>query len=740
MGNISATPRFLKLLFEPFAAAINLSCGKNALLLVFVFLFSSLLSFSQGGKAEELEKKLSAARDDKTRIEILSSLGESYLRTEPAKARKYCLSALELSNKTNNSKGKVNACNTIGNSYYLEGDFNSALEYYLRALKIVEETGDKKGIANGLMGIGNIYSAQGNTRLSLEYQLKSLKIREELNDKEGIAGCLNNIGIIYMDMKEYDKALDYELKSLKLKQELGDKKGTSSNLGNIGAIYYEQGNYPLALEYQLKAYEIRKELNNKKGIAMSYIDIGNIYEKQGKYQEAVESQLNAIKTAKEVGYKVALKSAYLSLSSAYEKLNKPQEALANYKLYTEVKDSIFNKENSSKLIEMQTRFDTDRKEKEIALLTKGREISDLRTRQQVLEINKRRMEAAEKTKEVLLKEKELQSEKLENETKNKEIKIQQAEVEKQRMMRNFIAIGLILVCALAVMLVMGIRQKQKANKSLEQKNNELAEAYDIIEINRDQIAEKNKNITDSINYAQRIQQAILPSKEEMGRSLKQFFILYKPKDIVSGDFYFYAKRDNKVLVAVGDCTGHGVPGAFMSMIGNDILNHIILEKGTTKPSEVLYHLNKGVKKALKQESNSETGDGMDIALCCIYPDEMKLEFAGAMRPLFHASGELYKIDGDKASIGGSTTEEHIFTNNELTLKPNDSIYIFTDGYVDQFGGERGKKFMIRNFKALLSDIHQRSMEDQYTVLNNTIVDWAREKEQVDDILVMGIKF
>jgi serine phosphatase RsbU (regulator of sigma subunit) len=194
-------------------------------------------------------------------------------------------------------------------------------------------------------------------------------------------------------------------------------------------------------------------------------------------------------------------------------------------------------------------------------------------------------------------------------------------------------------------------------------------------------------------------------------------------------------------VAVADCTGHGVPGAFMSMIGNDLLNHIIIEKGITQPAEILNQLNKGVKKALKQEAaNSENSDGMDIAFCSIDLTNSKLEYAGAMRPLFHASGELYEIHADKTSIGGITDDNYQFVNHELSLKKGDSVYIFTDGYVDQFGGEKGKKFMAKNFKNLLAGIHDKNMEEQHRILDTTLTEWSKEKEQVDDILVMGIKF
>ena len=718
------------------------------LLLILCLTACPLLAFpQQPAKIKELENKLLRSTDVNERIDLLCSLADQHLRARPAEARKYGLIALDLANKSDNNKGKVNSCYTIGNSYYLEGNYSAALDYYLKALKVVEAIGDKKGIANGLMGVGNIYSAQGNDRLALEYQLKSLKIREELNDKEGVSGCYNNIGIIYMNLKEYDKALDYQLKSLKIKEEAGDKKSMSSNLGNIGSIYYVLGKYELAMEYQQKAFAIRKELNNLKGVAMSYVDMGSIHEKLGQYDQALESHNNAVKTARQVGYKLALQAAYLGLATVHEKLGNASGALEHYKHYTAVKDSILNSENSAKLIEMEARFETERKEKEIALLTKNQEIHALQARQQQFEIDKQRLEAqqqrleAEKRKkEIALKENELQSEKLKNEAKNRELKIQAAEVENHRIIRNMVTAGLLVAVAIALLLVIGFRQKLKANKALAQKNTEIAKAYQIIELNRDLIAEKNKNITDSINYASRIQKAMLPSPDEMSKSLKEHFIFYSPKDIVSGDFYFYAQQNGKVIIAAVDCTGHGVPGAFMSMIGNDMLNQIIIENGTTQPAEILYQLNKGVRKALRQEAaHAETKDGMDIAICAIEPAARKVEYAGALRPLYYGTGDVKKIAADKASIGGLTSDDYRFTNHELTVDAGDMLYIFSDGYADQFGGQKGKKFMLRNFKSLLDRVSPEPVAAQQEALEKTLVDWKGDREQVDDILVIGIR-
>ena len=254
------------------------------------------------------------------------------------------------------------------------------------------------------------------------------------------------------------------------------------------------------------------------------------------------------------------------------------------------------------------------------------------------------------------------------------------------------------------------------------------------------IEEKNKNITDSILYAKRIQTAILPSDDLINEKIKNYFIYYKPKDIVSGDFYFFAPSGDKTIFAVADCTGHGVPGAFMSMIGNSLLNQIIKEKGICCPGEILDKLHEEVRHSLKQEGG-ETFDGMDIAICSIDFAAKKLEYAGANRSLIVISGnELKEIPANKFPIGGVLTSKHKgFTNNIVDLKTNDTIYMSTDGFADQFGGPEGKKFQTRRFKELLQSVSSKAMAGQKTELENTMNEWMKNAEQLDDILVAGIK-
>ena len=287
------------------------------------------------------------------------------------------------------------------------------------------------------------------------------------------------------------------------------------------------------------------------------------------------------------------------------------------------------------------------------------------------------------------------------------------------------------------------RKIESEKKILEQK---VQDRTKEIMMQKQIIEEKSKNITDSINYAKKIQQAILPPTETIYKTLPDSFVLYKPKDIVSGDFYFFAQKNNHILLAAVDCTGHGVPGAFMSMIGSNQLQQIINEKAITRPSEILTQLNKGIKIALRQSEQNSQKDGMDLALVSFNPDcrnseNYQLEFAGAYRPLYHISeGKLNEVKSDKTAIGGITDENYAFGNKQIPLKKNDVVYICSDGYSDQFGGPDEKKFMTKRFKELILTIQDKNMSEQKEILEKTIENWKGDLEQMDDILVIGIKF
>ncbi|MCK4661802.1 MAG: SpoIIE family protein phosphatase [Bacteroidales bacterium] len=276
---------------------------------------------------------------------------------------------------------------------------------------------------------------------------------------------------------------------------------------------------------------------------------------------------------------------------------------------------------------------------------------------------------------------------------------------------------------------------------IEKQKEEITIQRDNIEEQKNHISEQNKSITDSIQYASRIQTAVLPPIELVNKLLPQHFILYKPRDIVSGDYYWINQKEGKIITIAADCTGHGVPGAFMSMLGISLLNEIINKQSLKSANEILNELRFNIKKSLRQTGKEgETKDGMDLALCIIDMDNMKLQFSGANNPLYIVrNNELEQIKGDKMPIGIYIKDDLSFTNNEMDIFPDDCIYTFSDGYVDQFGGEKGKKFMTKNFKTLILEIHKKPMTEQKEIFNTTIEQWKGENQQIDDILVFGIR-
>jgi phosphoserine phosphatase RsbU/P len=277
---------------------------------------------------------------------------------------------------------------------------------------------------------------------------------------------------------------------------------------------------------------------------------------------------------------------------------------------------------------------------------------------------------------------------------------------------------------------------EREKKDIEHLHTKLQVAYHHIE-------ENNKNITDSLNYARLIQQAMLPDKRILKGFFSSSFIIYKPKDIVSGDFYWFHERDNVLTIAIADCTGHGVPGALMSMIGSALLNEIVSVNGCTQPSKVLNRLNSGVRHALKQEEN-HSNDGMDIAVCTVNSGKKEIEFAGANRHLayFRNGKEMELIKGNKFGIGGLHANDAgiQFTNHAVNYNEGDVIYMFTDGYADQFGGAQGKRMMTRNLFKILERSLSFGLEEQENVLIHWLEKWQNNLEQTDDILLLGARF
>lgn len=657
---------------------------KKYLYSFFLFIYA-IVSHAQSPVADSLLKIVDATPEGQ-RVDIWNDLAREFLTESPEKSRLFADSALNLALRLNDEKGRARSLINIGAALAAMNKYDEALANYQLALKIRESIGDKKGIANAKRNIGDLFAHQQNYTKARKYLLSALNIYSELNNRQGVISASNSIGYIHYAQNDFEGALEHFKEALRLAKEDDNIVEVSIAINNIGSVALELKRYDEALNYYEEALLAATEMGDKEGIATSYNNLGYVYEKKEDYQKAVEYQLKSLEVAKELNIKSLINNAYMGLAQAYSHLNDFKNAYKYRTLSSDIKDTIFNIESNRNITEMQTRFDTERKEKE----------------------------------NLILKQKQ----------------------KEQQMVVYFVTTGLVLLGALSFFIYRGYRIKRKANvvlakqnKEIEQKNAELNIAYNEIE-------EKNKDITDSIRYAKRIQQAILPTSAFAMTFRDNGFILYKPKAIVSGDFYWMDKKGSKVLVAAVDCTGHGVPGAFMSIVGHNLLNQIVHDNGVTMPSEVLTELNKGVTDTLRQKvEEDKVRDGMDLALCTIDYEAMTLDYAGAYNPLWLLrEGHIIEVKGDKYPIGAFLEENmRTFTNHHIDLQKGDIIYMFSDGYADQFGGPIGKKFKYKNFKELLLSIHRNRMQEQRHILDHTIEAWRGNLEQVDDIMVIGIR-
>lgn len=648
---------------------------------VLLFLVSgSFCASSQNQiKIDSLQLVLSGKVQDTVRVQALLSLSLQYQGFDTDKAFDYGNKALKLSQTINYPKGIGDAHNNLGDLFWYKNDFASSADHYMQALHIFEKLGQLPYMASCYRNLGWVYHNKGNLKTAMEYHRKALSMNLALKRKNEISQNYNDIGIIFINTKLYDSAVIALDKSMKLQKELGNKEGLVSSYGNQ-AIAYDDMNMPeKAMECMVLAVKLAEETGVKQHITATYCNLGSFYAKNKRYDEAIVMLEKSLKCAREINFLASIKDIYRNLAAVHASKKDFAKSYAYQEMLVKLKDTIYNNNNSRQVNEMTAKYESEKKEILISSLEKDKKLLD-------------------------------------------------EKFEQERNFKIYLSIFCLLIAGSAFMLYRGNLQKKKANVA-------LSHAYKEIEV-------KNKDITDSITYSKRIQEATLPPKELKHKLFPDAFVLFKPKDIVSGDFYWYAEKDGKRLIAACDCTGHGVPGALMSMIGNNIINQIVNEKGITSPAEILNQLHLEIRKSLKQEEHEENRDGMDIALV-VFENEHLLRFAGAQRPLWIIRKEgqdVEEIKGNKFSIGGLQTEEdRKFTEHQITLAAGDSVYLFSDGYVDQFGGESGKKFMTKNLRQLLLNIHKEPMASQEKHVEQVFIKHQGDTEQMDDVLVIGIK-
>lgn len=649
---------------------------------------NAYLSFSAKKALEPAsEARLLAIQysDVKRESQALLAIGQANSRMGNVAVAIECFTqAIDLVKQLNNDDELGELLINVGNAYIDGGIYDQALRVSLEAYQLYERRGDKRGMARALVVSGNSYRKTKNVEKSIVDYEKALELAREVNDSAIEASCLNNLSIIEGNRGDHVKALFYLEQARIIHEQNSNQYALAKVLNNIGSEYFEMDSLDLAAEYFLLSLDIRKKLGDKRGQASTLANLGSVSMQQQNTDKAIEYYQRSLDMAREIGALEVQMEVYLSLFEAYNKKEDTGKALDYYMAYSKIKDSIFNSEMSESVAEMQARFDVEKAEGEARAQAKQKKIIVISS-----------------------------------------------------------IIGAILLLIIIVSIWRQSVTRKKVNielnrqkQEIETKNTELASAYQEIEL-------KNKDITDSIRYARRIQEAILPEVEFASTFGNSGFVFYKPKDIVSGDFYWMERKENLLLFAAVDCTGHGVPGAFVSIVCSNLLSQSVNEHGLRKPNDILNDVNARLSVTLRQRvDESKVRDGMDIALCVLDTQSGVLQYAGAFNPAWvMRKGEIMELKADKFPVGNFEDEElRTYAAQQQQLIPGDRIYIFSDGFTDQFGGPEGKKYKRTRFVEFLKKIQHKPVAEHGRLLEAEHMEWKGAVEQIDDILVMGVEY
>jgi serine phosphatase RsbU (regulator of sigma subunit) len=726
----------------------------------------------------ELSKKINDRRGIATHS---LDIGRSYyFGGQQDIAMEYLISAVQIAEELDEKKILCSAYRYIG-YIYRPHDSYTAESYYKKSLKMAEELGDEIAASHALSALGNIYEGifggpSENNKIALAFYLRSLEIRERKGTLAEIAASLNETSRIYDLLGYYDKGLELRIKGLEIAEQSGSTENVVYFCNVLGNEYsLRLGDVNKGLEYQLKAYDVGKTLNNNyeimfditKGIAYSYYTLGDFKKSSEFFNESIVLNDSIRSTASRYDYNLSMIKHDLESEVERQKLLLKDSEILKNKAETDKQTALRNAFLIGFALVLILILFVIRKNKERNKLNKELQQKNEKIEEtnHTLAISEKKLKLITETIDDVFYLYNIREQKYEYVSPNsKELVGDEPDFfyrggsMKHRAVKEDLPLLRKANEKVDSGLPYEIEYRLSFNNEviwIEEKSSPIFDEHHVLvrnsgilrnitsrKIMEEVLRKKNSDITDSILYARHIQKAILVPKDEIAKTLSDFFILAKPKDIVSGDFYFYKRTEKGLVVVVSDCTGHGVPAGFMSMMGTAFLNEIITDSEIINPARILDQLRKMIIDTLnKNSAGLRNRDGMDIALLYLDNELSEAQFAGAYNSLYVVQNqELKEIKANKFPIGIHVSDElKPFTNNTFRLQKGDSIYLGTDGFADQFGGPKGKKFMKKRMQALLLSMQEKQMTDQEKILDQAFNNWRGDHEQVDDVMIFGLR-
>ena len=631
----------------------------------------------------ELEMKL-AKKINKYKWEaaVYNNRGAYYfMKADYSKSENNHRKALALRKKNYDSSGIAASLNNIGVIYEVTYDYKKAVDCYLESMSISEKGKDFESLSNTCSNIGNIYGEIREFDYAFAYFRKALMWSKKNNDIYGIAEIYNNMAVLYHERGDLDSAALINRMSMKSCAEAKNYQCVATALNNIGMFFFDERNYDSALVYFQNAYEMNKKIGDDFSTIRCLSNLGRTHALIGNIKIAFKEINDALIFSSKNRMVDIERDSYEGLYWIYSSKNDFKRALMNYRLFVNLRDSIISVNGKN-------------------------------------ELNRQKLESEYENKRFAdsLKQKH-ENDTIANQRKN----------EKRLLYISYFGVAFLLIFLFVLFQRFRITRKQ---------NKIIAEQKAVVE-------EKQKEILDSIAYAKNLQTAILPNISKIKNSFPDSFLFYKPKDIVAGDFYFFEETNTHVFYAAADCTGHGVPGAMVSVVCANALTRAVKEFHLTDPGKILDKVREIIVSTF-EKSEAEVKDGMDASLCVFDKREMKkekfeIEFSGANNPLWLIYDDNFiDVLPDKQSVGLSEYASP-FQTKKISVLKNTMLYMFTDGYADQFGGPKGKKFKYSNLQQLLLKIHFSETISQYNVLENEFNTWKGDLEQIDDVCIIGIR-